>query len=61
MRIYKTPGNRNRAYVIDKKGNKLFYGSIYQCNKFKKYIEGDEKDGEHEGSKDRAAGRKNRD
>lgn len=38
MRIYKTPGNRNRAYVIDKKGNKLYYGTIYQCNKFKKYM-----------------------
>lgn len=60
MRIYKTPGNRNRAYVIDKKGNKLFYGSIYQCNKFKKYMmegESENAKGDHRTQSQGAAGR----
>lgn len=60
MRIYKTPGNRNRAYVIDKKGNKLFYGSIYQCNKFKKYMmegEAENEKGDHRTQSQGTAGR----
>lgn len=32
--IFKQLDIKNRAYVIDLKGNKLFYGSIYQCKKF---------------------------
>lgn len=25
---------RNRAYVIDNQGNRLYYGTIYACSKF---------------------------
>lgn len=39
LRIFKLLNIRNRAYVIDSKGNKLFYGTVYQCEQFIKYIE----------------------
>lgn len=29
---------RNRAYVIDGQGNKLFYGTVYACQKFIEYM-----------------------
>lgn len=32
--IFKQCDLKNRAYVIDLKGNKLFYGTVYQCRKF---------------------------
>ena len=38
LRIYKLLNVRNRAYVVDSKGNKLFYGTEYQCKKFIEYI-----------------------
>ena len=38
FRIYKLVDIRNRAYVIDSKGNKLFYGTMYQCSKFIEYM-----------------------
>lgn len=37
---------RNRAYVIDSKGNKIFYGTVYQCKKFIEYMKGDFDDGQ---------------
>ncbi len=37
--IYKLLNIRNRAYVIDSKGNKLFYGTEFQCRKFLEYLE----------------------
>ena len=40
LRIFKQMDIRNRAYVIDNKGNKLFYGTVYQCGKFIEYMEG---------------------
>ena len=44
--IYKLMNIRNRAYVIDRKGNKLFYGTEYQCKKFIQYMmEGEKEDG----------------
>ena len=46
-RIFKQMDVRNRAYVIDSKGNKIFYGTIYQCNKFINYMMEDSKN-EHE-------------
>ena len=46
-RIFKQMEVRNRAYVIDSKGNKVYYGTIYQCNKFINYMMEDSKD-EHE-------------
>ena len=46
-RIFKQMDVRNRAYVIDSKGNKIYYGTIYQCNKFINYMMEDSKD-EHE-------------
>lgn len=43
--IFKQLDIKNRAYVIDLKGNKLFYGSIYQCKKFIDFMrEGGEAD-----------------
>lgn len=38
--VFKQLNVRNRAYVIDNKGNKVFYGTVYQCGKFIKYMEG---------------------
>lgn len=48
--IFKQLNIRNRAYVVDAKGNKLFYGTVYQCEKFIKYMEGDEEHGQGSGS-----------
>ena len=39
FRVFKQMNIRNRAYVIDSKGNKVFYGTVYQCNKFISYME----------------------
>ena len=39
LRIFKLMNIRNRAYVIDSKGNKLFYGTEFQCRKFIEYLE----------------------
>ena len=45
--IFKLMNIRNRAYVIDRKGNKLFFGTEYQCKKFIEYMkEGDDPDAE---------------
>jgi len=45
LRIYKLLNIRNRAYVVDSKGNKLFYGTECQCKKFIEYMkEGDNND-----------------
>ena len=45
LRIYKLLNIRNRAYVVDSKGNKLFYGTEFQCKKFIEYMkEGDNND-----------------
>lgn len=44
--IYKLMNIRNRAYVIDRKGNKIFYGTEFQCKKFIQYMmEGEMTDG----------------
>ena len=58
FRVFKQMNVRNRAYVIDSKGNKVFYGTIHQCSKFIEYMlsEGGE---EHEQS-DYITGRTNR-
>ena len=39
--IFQQLNVRNRAYVVDNKGNKLFYGTVYQCGKFIEYMKGD--------------------
>lgn len=45
LRIYKLLNIRNRAYVVDSKGNKLFYGTEFQCKKFIEYMkEGENND-----------------
>ena len=45
--IFKLMNIRNRAYVIDRKGNKIFFGTEYQCRKFIEYMkEGDDPDAE---------------
>lgn len=38
LRIFRLVDVRNRAYVVDLKGNKLFFGTVYQCNKFINHI-----------------------
>ena len=38
--VFKQLNVRNRAYVIDNKGTKLFYGTVYQCGKFIEYMKG---------------------
>ena len=42
--IFKLMDIRNRAYVIDNQGNKIFYGTMYQCGKFIQYMKGGEAD-----------------
>ena len=44
FRVFKLMDIRNRAYVVDQNGNKLFYGTVYQCNKFISYMKGDSED-----------------
>lgn len=43
--IFKLMDIRNRAYVIDNQGNKIFYGTMYQCGKFIEYMKGGADDG----------------
>ena len=43
--IFKLMNIRNRAYVVDQKGNKIFYGTLYQCEQFIKYMKEGEPDG----------------
>lgn len=43
--IFKLMNIRNRAYVIDSRGNKIFYGTEFQCKKFIEYMKGDNNDG----------------
>lgn len=43
--IFKLMDIRNRAYVVDNQGNKIFYGTMYQCGKFIEYMKGGEADG----------------
>ena len=40
FRVFKQLDVRNRAYVIDNQGNKVFYGTVYQCGKFIEYMIG---------------------
>ena len=42
--IFKLMNIRNRAYVIDRKGNKIFFGTEYQCKKFIEYMKEGESD-----------------
>lgn len=39
-RIFKLLNRKNRAYVIDNRGNKVFYGTLYRCKRFIAYMEG---------------------
>lgn len=56
FRIFKQLDVRNRAYVVDLKGNKLFYGTLYQCQKFISYMKGEEPNAENR-QRDPASGR----
>ena len=42
--VFKQLNVRNRAYVIDNKGNKVFYGTVFQCGKFIDYMKGSAED-----------------
>ena len=44
--VFKLLNIRNRAYVVDQKGNKIFYGTEYQCKQFIKYMEEGEEGGQ---------------
>ena len=48
--VFRDFEKRNRAYVIDLKGNKVYYGTLYQCRKFVDFMKGEEK---QHGSMDR--------
>ena len=48
--VFRDYEKRNRAYVIDLKGNKVYYGTLYQCGKFVEFMKVEE---EHNGSMDR--------
>ena len=64
LRVFKQMNVRNRAYVIDSKGNKVFYGTVYQCGKFIDYMLKDDTErsvSDGTGTAGSAAGRKNRD
>lgn len=39
LRTFKLQNVRNRVYVVDTQGNKLFFGTEYQCKKFIEYLE----------------------
>lgn len=43
--VFRDCEKRNRAYVIDLKGNKVYYGTLYQCGKFVEFMKGEEEDG----------------
>lgn len=59
LRVFKQLDVRNRAYVIDNKGNKLFYGTLYQCKKFVDFIK-EEMENEQTIKNDSATERKER-
>ena len=60
FRVFKQMDVRNRAYVVDLKGNKVFYGTMYQCGKFIEYMKGDVKDDRGSDDGRKAEGRENR-
>lgn len=37
--VFKCLDIRNRAYVVDKFGNKIFFGTLEACKKFIAYME----------------------
>jgi len=44
--VFRDSDRKNRAYVIDLKGNKVYYGTLYQCRKFVNFMkEGAGQDG----------------
>ena len=62
--VFKQMNVRNRAYVIDSKGNKVFYGTVYQCGKFIDYMNKDDTErsvSDGSGPSSSASGRENRD
>lgn len=44
--IHRQMNVRNRAYVIDRRGNKIFYGTPIQCQKFIDYMQEGDADNE---------------
>ncbi len=50
--VFRDADRKNRAYVIDLKGNKLYYGTLYQCRKFVDFMKegGADQDGSMERS-----------
>lgn len=46
--VFRDTDRENRAYVIDLRGNKVYYGTLYQCRKFVVFMKGDDNDGKLE-------------
>lgn len=45
--VFRDADRKNRAYVIDLKGNKVYYGTLYQCRKFIDFMK---EEADHDGS-----------
>lgn len=43
--VFRVLDQRNRAYVIDLRGNKVYYGTLYQCRKFVDFMKEGANDG----------------
>ena len=43
LSLFRPDPKRSRWYVVDLKGNKLYYGTKTQCKKFIKYMKGEQK------------------
>lgn len=42
--VFQLKDIRNRAYVVDNQGNKLFFGTLYQCKMFIEYMKSETDD-----------------
>lgn len=50
--VFRVLDQRNRAYVIDLRGNKVYYGTLYQCRKFVDFMkEGANDEGSMDGER----------
>ena len=41
FRIFPDPDRKGYSYVIDRGGNKIFYGTRYQCLRFIEFMQGE--------------------
>lgn len=45
LSLFRPDPKKNRWYVVDLKGNKLYYGTKAQCRTFIKFMKGERKNG----------------